>query len=103
MAVILNALRALRPGPAAPRLAAADVDADAALPGEHERIRADIERSCAPLRTSRLRPARRGAWPGSGDVHRLLVEQIGPHEQAEEEELYPALDRLLGGNQPPPP
>jgi hypothetical protein len=34
------------------------------------------------------------------DTYRLLVEQIGPHEQAEEEELYPALDRLLGGNQP---
>ena len=34
------------------------------------------------------------------DAHRLLVEQIEPHEQAEEAELYPALDRLLGGTEP---
>jgi hypothetical protein len=34
------------------------------------------------------------------DAHRLLIEQIEPHEQAEEAELYPALDRLLGGTEP---
>ena len=32
-------------------------------------------------------------------VHRLLTDKIGPHEQAEEDELYPAMDRLLGGHQ----
>jgi Hemerythrin HHE cation binding domain len=31
-------------------------------------------------------------------VHRLLVEEIGPHEKAEQEELYPAMDRLLGSS-----
>jgi hypothetical protein len=30
-------------------------------------------------------------------VHRLLVSEVSPHEDAEERELYPALDRLLGG------
>jgi hypothetical protein len=34
------------------------------------------------------------------DVQRLLVEQVGPHEAAEQEVLYPALDRLLGGSDP---
>src|SRR5262249_5961610 len=29
---------------------------------------------------------------------RLLTEQIAPHEAAEEHELYPALDRILGGH-----
>jgi len=31
-------------------------------------------------------------------VQRLLAEEIGPHEKAEETELYPALNRLLGGS-----
>ena len=31
-------------------------------------------------------------------VHRLLTQEIGPHEEAEETELYPALNRLLGGS-----
>jgi len=30
-------------------------------------------------------------------VHRFLVEDLWPHEAAEEAELYPAVGRLLGG------
>ena len=30
-------------------------------------------------------------------VHRFLVEQLAPHEAAEGAELYPILDRVLGG------
>jgi hemerythrin-like domain-containing protein len=29
----------------------------------------------------------------------LLVEEVGPHERAEEDELYPAMARVLGGHQ----
>ncbi len=29
-------------------------------------------------------------------VHGALVSEVGPHEQAEERELYPQLDRLFG-------
>jgi hemerythrin superfamily protein len=29
-------------------------------------------------------------------AYRLLTDEIGPHEQAEERDLYPALDRVLG-------
>jgi hypothetical protein len=28
-------------------------------------------------------------------AYQLLVDEIGPHEQAEQAELYPAMDRLL--------
>jgi hemerythrin superfamily protein len=31
-------------------------------------------------------------------VHRLLVREVGPHEKAEETELYPPLNRLLGSD-----
>jgi hemerythrin-like domain-containing protein len=34
------------------------------------------------------------------DVHRFLVEDLDPHEQAEDHDLYPALARVLGGNDP---
>src|SRR5579875_2319370 len=33
-------------------------------------------------------------------THRLLAEQVVPHETAEERELYPALNRVLGGKDP---
>ena len=33
-------------------------------------------------------------------AHALLVGRIGPHENAEEAELYPVLNRLLGGTDP---
>jgi hypothetical protein len=34
------------------------------------------------------------------DVHRLLVEEVGPHEDAEDAQLYPVLARVLGGSDP---
>ncbi|HYA53444.1 MAG TPA: hemerythrin domain-containing protein, partial [Streptosporangiaceae bacterium] len=46
-----------------------------------------------------------GALPPSAamarvaQVYRLLVDEVGPHERAEEDELYPAMDRLLGSHQ----
>jgi heavy metal translocating P-type ATPase len=97
VAVILNALRALRPGPVGTHLAARDAALARRFQAEHESIRADI----AQLRTA-------ADALGSGPpiaamaqvlrVHRLLAQEIGPHEKAEEEELYPALNRLLGGS-----
>jgi hemerythrin-like domain-containing protein len=97
--VILNALRALRPGASSMRLTAADAALTTRFRGEHEAIRAGIDQlreaadslGTVPPGEAMTRVAR---------VHRLLVEQIEPHEQAEEMELYPALDRVLGGNEP---
>ena len=97
--VILNALRALRPGPGALRLAAGDAALTRRFQGEHEVIRADIDQLRVAADSVGIVP------PGEAmtrirRVHKLLVQEIGPHEQAEEQELYPALDRLLGGSQP---
>ena len=33
-------------------------------------------------------------------MHRFLVEELDPHEQAEDHDLYPVLARVLGGNDP---
>ena len=99
VAVILNALRALRPGATGTRLAAADAALTRRFQGEHETIRAAIEELRVVADTLGLStPAE--AMTRVKDAHRLLVEQIEPHEQAEEAELYPALDRLLGGTEP---
>src|ERR1039458_5448687 len=99
VAVMLNALRALRAAAGGTRLAAADAALTRRFQGEHEAIRAAIEQ----LRT--VADALGLIAPGAAmtrvrRAHRILVEQIEPHEQAEEAELYPALDRLLGGTEP---
>jgi len=99
VAVILNALRALRPGTAGPRLAAADAALTRRFQGEHEAIRAAIEELRTVADELGLIPPGQ-AMTRVRHAHRLLVERIEPHEQAEETELYPALDRLLGGSEP---
>ncbi len=99
VAVILNALRALRPGRGGVRLAAADVALTRRFRCEHEVIRAAIDEvRAAADSVGTVPPAE--AMMLARRAHRLLVERIQPHEQAEEQELYPALDRLLGGSQP---
>jgi heavy metal translocating P-type ATPase len=99
VAVILNALRALRAGPRESRLRADDAALTRRFQDEHHAIRADIERvyaAASSLATLGLAEAlvevRR--------VHRLLVDEVLPHETAEEEILYPALGRFLGGSDP---
>jgi iron-sulfur cluster repair protein YtfE (RIC family) len=97
--VILNALRAL----GSPRSALQLDEQDAALTrrfqGEHLAIRADLDRlRAAADGLGRLDPAQ--AISQVRQVHQLLVEEVQPHEQAEQEVLYPALDRLLGGSDP---
>jgi heavy metal translocating P-type ATPase len=98
LAVILNALRALRPGTAFRPLAPADAALTRRFQAEHGAIRADIEAlrgiadalgSGPPAAT--MAQARR--------AHRIMLGGIGPHEQAEERELYPALRRVLGSAQ----
>ena len=34
------------------------------------------------------------------EVQRFLVEEVDPHEQAEDRDLYPVLARVLGGTDP---
>ncbi|GAA3261187.1 heavy metal translocating P-type ATPase [Nonomuraea helvata] len=95
VAVILNALRALRPA----RGTRLHVDAptDALLhrfDREHAALRPalDLLREAADALD---RPAST-TLPLLRHVHDVLTGEILPHEQAEEQRLYPALSRLLG-------
>ena len=96
VAVILNALRVLIPSPRA-RLTAADAARSTRFAHEHLAIWADIEQ----LRTAADAlgvAAPREAMSAVRQAHQLLVNEIGPHERAEQEELYPMMNRLLGSD-----
>ncbi len=95
VAVILNALRALRPPMADGRLGPADAALTRRFQSEHEAIRADIEELRAAADSLGF-IAPDDAIARVRDVHQTLVTEVVPHEQAEEHELYPALDRVLG-------
>ncbi len=60
-------------------------------------------RACARRRRVRRpvsRSGRRAQLRLHREVHRFLVEEIGPHEEAEDKLLYPVLARVLGGDDP---
>jgi heavy metal translocating P-type ATPase len=98
VAVILNALRALRPVQTATRLTPADAALTRRFQSEHEAIRADIEElRFAADSLGFTAPAE--AMDRVRHAHHLLVAEVVPHEQAEERELYPALDRVLGSHE----
>ena len=96
VAVILNALRALAPPAPEVRLRPADTALTTRFRAEHEAIRADIDE----LRTAAQTLAEPGAMTRVRRVHKLLVSEVWPHEHAEESDLYPALNRVLGGTDP---
>ena len=101
VAVILNALRALRPVASAGRLTDADVALTRRFRAEHQLIRADIEQlriAADALTTDPL--AVPAAMAQVRHAHALLTGEVWPHENAEEADLYPALNRLLGGTDP---
>ncbi len=97
--VIVNALRVLRPAPVDVRLADEESELARRFQAEHQMVRAAIDEvgraadglgvAGAADEMARLRR-----------VHRRLVEEVGPHEEAEEEYLYPAIGRALGGSDP---
>lgn len=99
VAVILNALRALRGDPAT------DVQVSAQtgqmlrrFSAEHDQLRDDLGqlRDAADLLVTAPDAA---ALESLITAHRLLVDRILPHEQAEESQLYPALAHPLGGGE----
>ncbi len=99
VAVIVNALRALRDTTAASRLRGEDAAISRRFSGEHARLWPDVAR----IRTvadalDRSRPAESLAMVK--EVHRFLVDELDPHEQAEDRTLYPVLARVLGGHDP---
>src|SRR5438034_5811737 len=98
VAVILNALRVLRLPPSRARLDATETALTTRFTREHQAIWADIEQLRAAADALAVLP------PAEAMRHvrracQLLVEEVGPHEKAEQDELYPAMDRLLGGHQ----
>ncbi|OJZ70067.1 cadmium-translocating P-type ATPase [Mycobacterium paraffinicum] len=96
VAVILNALRALRGNP--------DIEVDLPAPteqllrrfdAEHDELRdaVDLLRGAADRLAA---AADRSALDAIGQAYTVLVERIIPHERAEETQLYPALAHPLG-------
>jgi len=99
VAVIMNALRVLRTGSSEVRLAEDDAALAKRFQGEHVAIRADLDQLRAAADSlGTIKPAE--ALARVHQVYRLLAEEVGPHEEAEETVLYPALDRILGGSDP---
>jgi hypothetical protein len=98
VAVILNALRALRTADGAEPLRPADAALTRRFRAEHQVIRADIEQLRIAADALTTDPA--AAMARVRQVHALLTDEIWPHENAEEADLYPALNRLLGGTDP---
>ncbi len=97
--VIFNALRALGGGSTEMHLDEADTALTRRFQEEHLSIRSDIDqlREIAdalgtvdpPVALAQVRQA-----------HRMLISEVQPHEEAEEQILYPALGRILGGSDP---
>ncbi|MFC4944946.1 heavy metal translocating P-type ATPase [Pseudonocardia sp. GCM10023141] len=97
VAVILNALRSLGAGRAgARRVNPATEFLLRRFSAEHETLSAALPllRDTADLIASRATPA---AIEPLRRVHRLLTDEVLPHEHAEEAQLYPALAAPLGG------
>jgi flagellar biosynthesis regulator FlaF len=97
VAVILNALRALRPAASPVRLTADDTALTSRFAREHQTIWADIEQLRTAADALGVVP-RRDAMASVERAYRQLVNEIGPHENAEQRQLYPAMDRLLGSS-----
>ncbi|HUY21175.1 MAG TPA: heavy metal translocating P-type ATPase [Acidimicrobiales bacterium] len=99
VAAIVNALRALRPRARPGRLDAQDAEIARRFSAEHTAIKADIER----LRTVADALATEEPSLVVADIRavsRMLVDEVLPHEEAEDAILYPALARALGGVDP---
>ncbi len=95
VAVILNALRALRPVRRPVRLNPELTTLNLRFRAEHRVIKdhADEVRAAADRLGTVPYPQ---AMAAIRRVREVLVNEVAPHEQAEERELYPQLDRLFG-------
>ena len=99
VAVILNALRAMGGGRKRLRIAAGDATLAGRFGAEHVVLRPELER--IRQAADAIGVMRDGdALRLSRDVYRFLVDDLLPHEAAEDAELYPVLARVLGGADP---
>ncbi len=100
--VILNELRTLRPPSQGTHL-----DEPASLltqrfQTEHLVIRADLDRLLS-VADALVTMDQADAVAEVRAVQKFLVEEVGPHEEAEQEIVYPALERVWGAASPPHP
>ncbi len=99
VAVIVNALRALRDTGKATRLRGQDAALTREFSAEHAILRPDLAR--IPRVADALDPSQPGeSMAMLTDLYRFLSEELGPHEEAEDAILYPVLARAIGGNDP---
>jgi heavy metal translocating P-type ATPase len=97
VAVILNALRALRGGGSRPDPAAAAIGER--FRDEHRRLLPEVRRlRLVADRLDDLSPA--AARRELLAVHHFLREQLLPHERAEDADVYPLVARMIGGEDP---
>jgi iron-sulfur cluster repair protein YtfE (RIC family) len=98
VAVILNALRALRSGRGAQRRAPR-TDVGERFRAEHREFVPEVQkiRSTAD-RLADLSPGE--AAEQLAQVRRFLIERLPQHEEEEEAEIYPVVSELMGGEDP---
>jgi len=99
VAVILNALRALHGGASEAHLSERDAVLTRRFQREHLDIRNDLVRLREAADSLGTQDAKTTLAQLRG-IHRLLVDEVEPHERAEEKEFYPGLGRFLGGSDP---
>ena len=97
--VIVNALRALQPVGTGVHLGQPDLALTRRFHDEHLALRDVIEQ----IRTAADALGVASTAEAMGRLRQLqqvLVDEVVPHERAEEEVLYPLIGRVLGGNDP---
>ena len=99
VAVILNALRALRVPGSEARVDAEDEALVHRFSGEHQTLRPDLDRLRVAADQIDVLPPDR-ALAQVREVHEFLVEDLLPHEEAEDAILYPVFAKVLGGTDP---
>ncbi|MEZ5178013.1 MAG: heavy metal translocating P-type ATPase [Acidimicrobiales bacterium] len=99
VAVILNALRVLRPPAGRLRVRPEDEGLVERFTDEHRTLRPDLDRLRQAADRLGIDPAP-DALAAVRSVHRFLVDELLPHEEAEDAQLYPVFDRVLGGTDP---
>ena len=97
-AAILNALRARRDDRHHRPIASNDSSVARHFAAEHELLRPELNR--IRLAAEALATAPDEAIGTVRAVYQFLVQDLLPHEAAEDSELYPLLDRILGGQEP---
>jgi heavy metal translocating P-type ATPase len=97
--VILNALRVLRTPSPDVEVRPAEQDLVDRFTGEHATLRPDLDQLRRAADEIGTAPTPE-LVATLAVVRRFLVDELLPHEQAEEAQLYPVFDRILGGSDP---